>query len=347
MISKLDLTQEIWDRIRNILKTRKISQVNLERLCENQGYRVTQPEISKLNSGNSQLTLYQLIAVSKALDVPIEQLVYPNVLSGKIHISGGSFITNPDEREFEGYLGCYYVVFHSTDQYTDKFLYGKLTFQKDISQICKAEFELDTGEVDKWKKPVLKKYHGQLLISNLLGIGYCILINEEIGEISNIEIRHRTFLIKEVECRLGLVLTASSGERKRPVIHRCFFARCPITYKLLEKIMPFLKLTIETGEVLVNRKILESSADKELMSRLDVNMLIEKSTVEEYIKIDKGLIRLINPKLSNQEVEEILNILKGGSGVYTSYIDESEDSQSYAILQKYRMGEVDYENERD
>lgn len=336
MISKSEVSDEIWGRVKVILETRGISQINLEKLCAEQGFRVTQPEISRLNSGNSQLTLYQLIGVSKALKIPVEQLINPQALAVDFQSAGGAFITDPDHAEFEGYKGKFYTVFHSTNSYSEKFLYGELNFGKDnISHICRADFELNTGELDSKKKPISKRYGGQLLISGRMGVGYCILYNERMGEICNLAFRHRAFFVKEVQCRLGLVLTVSAGEVKRPAVHRIFLSRYPISEDILSKISPILKLDSNHNEVLVSCRVLKELEKECIYPNFDFNALIEKSFMEDYVLVDEASIRAVNRRLSNYEVREILSSIKDGCGSFTSYLNEADDSYTYDILQRF------------
>ena len=125
MITKKDLSNEVWGRVKGILRSRKISQVRLSELCKEQGYQISQPEISRLNSGDGQLTMYQLVGVSKALNMSVDQMIYPDNLHTNFQVVGGAFITDPDDASFAGYMGTYYTIFHSTEMYSDKFLKRK------------------------------------------------------------------------------------------------------------------------------------------------------------------------------------------------------------------------------
>jgi hypothetical protein len=339
MITKKDLSKEVWGRVKGILRSRKISQVRLSELCKEQGYQISQPEISRLNSGEGQLTLYQLLGVSKALNMSVDQIVYPDNLHTNFQVVGGAFITDPDDASFAGYMGTYYTIFHSTEMYSDKFLKGKLVFEKDgVSRICKADFELHTGEINKKKTEFVKKYKGQLVISKLLDTAYCLLFSEQMGEICSLEFRHRAFLIKEVQCRLGMVLTVSSGEVRKPVAHRIFLCRTPIDSQWSSRINPFLKLTVEDKEVLISKTELEKlSQDKSYA--YDFNALIEKINFEEYARISYGVIKSVDLRLSNYELGEAFAAIRDKTGVYNSYIEEADDSQAFNMLQRFGLEE--------
>lgn len=330
--SKTQLSEEIWKRIRSILNKREISQVELQKLCKECGYKVTQPEISKLYSGKLQLTLYQLTAFSEALNVPIDFLVNERDNFNRFRVTGQSFITNPADEAFSGYIGTYNTVFRSTSPFENKDLMGKISFlPSEKGDICEAEFELDTGETDLKGRKIIKKYQGQLIISYKMGVAYCILVNELIGEISVIAFRHRTFLVKQAECRLGLVLTVSAGEAKKPVVHRMFFARSELKENVMEKIIPFLKL--ESEEVLVREKDMLEFADKGNRTGYDFLSLLNHGEEEKYILIDEKSIRKQDKKLSRSDLAELYSYIKRYSaGTFLTALEEFDDNRTYEIL---------------
>ncbi len=348
--SKSEVSDLIWERVKKILEERKISQVGLRAMCEEEGYSVSQPEISRLFSGKARLTLYQLIAFSDALRIPFGQFIHPATNAGilqisedhaNFQISGDSFITNPNQGAYDGYLGEYHTVFHSTDpNEPDKFLFGKIRFDKNEKRhICEVTFILDTGEIDHKKEAIEKEYHGQLVISARMNVGYCILLNERMGEICTLEFRHRSFLVKQAQCRLGMVLTVSAGELKRPVVQRILLCREKITSELLVKAAPFLKMDV--GELLISRKDLTDL--KNQSERLNVNFdfeeLIKHSDFEDITFIDEGSIRKVNRRISNLEMAEIMAALRNVSygTAYLSYLSEKEDSQTYGILRRMEI----------
>lgn len=350
--SKNDVSDGIWSRVKEILEKRKVSQVRLKAMCEESGYSISQPEISRLFSGKAKLTLYQLIAFSDTLRVPLDQLIHPVLDAGILQISdidnradfqifGDSFITNPSQGAYDGYLGEYRTVFHSTEpNEADKFLYGKIWFNKNENKhICEVIFKLDTGEKDQNQKAVIKEYHGQFIVSARMNVGYCILLNERMGEICSLEFRHRSFLIKQAQCRLGMVLTVSAGELKRPVVHRILLCRNEITPVLLSKVSPFLKM--EIGEIMVSRKALTELIhhSEKLNVNFNFESLLKNSDFEEVAFIDESSLRKINRRISNLEMAEIIAALRNISygTAYASYLSEKEDSQTYDILRRMEL----------
>ena len=57
---------------------------------------------------------------------------------------------------------------------------------------------------------------------------YCILINTMISEMCFIALRFRTFQTRDMACRIGLVLTFSSGEDRIPIAHKMFLSRAQV-----------------------------------------------------------------------------------------------------------------------
>lgn len=161
------------------------------------------------------------------------------------------------------------------------------------------------------------------------------MYNERMGEICNLAFRHRAFFVKEVQCRLGLVLTVSAGEVKRPAVHRIFLSRYPISEDILSKISPILKLDSNHNEVLVSCRVLKELEKECIYPNFDFNALIEKSFMEDYVLVDEASIRAVNRRLSNYEVREILSSIKDGCGSFTSYLNEADDSYTYDILQRF------------
>ena len=329
--TKSELSHLIWKRVEKILKDRHISQVQLRDMCIQQGYKITQPEISKLFTGKTPLTLYQLVAFSAALNVSIEYLIDNKSIYRRFHTEGDAFIKNPFDEAFNGYLGFFYTIFCSTSHFDDnKIIRGRLHFSPSEDQtICEAIYEIDTGEIDKRMQPIVKIYRGQLIISKM-GVAYCILANDKIGEISMIEFRHRSFLVKQVECRMGLALTTTAGNKREPVVHRMLLSRHAIPDDQLHKMIPYLKLMQE--DFLIKRDSLNIFAENKADS-IDLEKLQVSSNVEEYMHIDTRIIPVINKKLNRIQIAEILGIFKSiSTDGYCNVLQEEDDDAVFNLV---------------
>lgn len=332
MKTKNELSENAWKRIRKLIEERHISQVELQRMCREQGYRISQPEISKLFSGKLQINLYQISAFAEALGVSTDYLIYEKEMFHRLHVDGSAFLTDPANDAFDGYRGDYYVVFHNTSPFDQNVLHGKLSFSiSPKKDICQALFELDSGEMDDQGLPIIKRYQGQLLISKRLSVAYCILVNDRIGEISMIEFRHRSFLIKQAECRLGLVLTTAAGENKRPVTHRIFLSRTPIDEETLSKVLPYLKQ--EPEEILISVNDLETVIKECDSIKYNLRSFLESNEKETFILLDERMIRNKNRRLNRFEIAEIMSALKKYSvGQYNLALSEKDDNTTYDLM---------------
>lgn len=329
--NKTEVSDEIWERIKTLIQKKKLSQAELHRMCNLHGYKITQPEISKLISGTQHLNLYQLIAFSDVLGVSANHLIDEQLSFQKVQVTGSSFALDPDEDEFAGYLGSYHTIFKSTSPFDEKILHGRITFLPvDRAKLCGALLELDTGETDGEGKRVLKVYQGQLIISKKMGVAYCILVNEKIGEISMIAFRHRNFFVKQAECRMGLVLTVSAGEKKEPVTHRIFLSRKEQDKQSLKYLVPYLKQ--EADEILVAKQKFMKIVDEYKLNTY-FSEFVQKNKGEEFYRIDEKDIRRINPHLTREEVTKIMSFIKNSSsGSFCHSLPDTQDGACFELV---------------
>lgn len=328
--TKKDFLKEISSRISNLIKDKHISQKALVGMCQNAGFDISQPEVSRLINGKNMITLYQAIAFSKVLNVPLEKLIEKTIEQPTVQlkVSGNKFLTDPSSaKEFSSLLGKYYVAFHSTASDEDKILEGELVFTESSSErICLAFFKLDTGDRDVSGNALYKKYQGQLLIAQSVDTAYCLLASEQIGEICMIEFRYRNFQVRKLDCRLGLVITVSAGDLKQPSVHKLFFSRTPMNGKKKNTIIQMLRL--DAGKFLVSQQTLLnikeeyprfSSVCQELLSR----------SFKEYVEVNESLIE-ININLNRKEMIEFMSLVREREELpYTIALRAKEDQFSY------------------
>lgn len=324
---KSDLSMEIWKRIRREMDEKKISQSQMQRLCAEHGYQVSQPEISKLNAGKISLTLYQLVAFSEALGVPASQFLDDTSRYDRFRHSGNGFIADPLDDAYQAYYGTYNTILHSTSPFEEKLLFGKLSFMpNEKNGRCDAIFCLDTGEKNSKNQNIWKKYEGSLIISQRLSVAYCFLINERRGEINMIVFRHKNFFVKKMECRLGMVLTVASGEARNPVAQKVFISRNPISEDIIKNITPYLKLEPAQEMVVSRRDLLKLGFSDILDSTIDT---------DDYVIVNESMLRRKNKRMSMREVARLLAKIKAYSlSHYHVIVDEKEDSLAYELTQR-------------
>lgn len=101
-------------------------------------------------------------------------IIQKNIKTTVIFPLNNRFITNADAEEFNGILGEYHTLFHSTSEMENKWLNGKLSLSRSLDGICRAEYTLWTGEKNRTEQNIIKKYQGQVIISKKQKSMYCM-----------------------------------------------------------------------------------------------------------------------------------------------------------------------------
>ena len=330
-MKKKEFRENVREHISLLMKRKNISQVALLNRCKEEGFSISQPELSKLLSGKTPVTLYQMTAFARAFGVSVDELIYGSEHHEIFRLKGKNFVTNPGDEAYKGYLGTYYTMTKATSSAEEKWLFGKLTFEttEEREPICRARFELDTGNRDYKGRKISKEYEGQLIISKKLHVGYCILINEMIGEISCIEFRNRNFILGQLECRIGLALTTTAGEEKIPVVEKIFLSRCPFSQEYFSIMAPLMKFVDE--DVLIAKKDLEEIQNRFSSCRIDTGAL---GNIKEYEVLDEQLLRKKYKELDRKEWTLFLSMIREKAlAPYLLSLNEREDSLSYDIEQ--------------
>lgn len=334
--TKEEVSDLTWNKIREILKERQISQTKLRDMCMKKGYKISQPDISKLFSGKLSLTLYHVVAFSAVLNVSIDSMINDKNQYQRFQTQGEQFIRDPSDTAFNGYMGTFYTTFCSTSPFEEnRIVRGKIHFRPSAdNDICETFFELDTGEKIN-SRSIIKYYHGQMIVSKM-GVAYCILANDKIGEISMIEFKHRIFLVNQVESRLGLVLTTTAGGKRNPIVHQILLSRSFIDDKELYRVVPYLKME-NSNQCLIKKDELHYLDNK----GVNLDKLKVMADTDEYMLIDQRILPMINRHLSRSQIAEIKGRLKAISyNGYCSVLDEEDDDAVFDILR-----DIIYNNE--
>jgi transcriptional regulator with XRE-family HTH domain len=271
-------------RISNAVKEIKISQEKIAERCkEKLNFEITQSTISKIlnysSSDESRLnsiSLVQVIAICDALELDIAQILkvtpddvdIASVLAdskfGTKNSRISSFIFDPSDDAFSGYLGKYYCYFYPTISTEEKLLTATLEFSSntiyDEERVCDAKLVLDTKNFDDNRQLIKKEYSGRLIISKPQTSCYCILSNPKIGEICMLSFYHRYYFSQKLLCRLANVLTTSIGDDRRPTVHRMLISR----RELSEEFKDFIKaeLLLNSAEIIIKEDCLKEIKDK-------------------------------------------------------------------------------------
>ena len=101
-----------------------------------------------------------------------------------------------------------------------------INLYKEILKSCKV-LKIYTGKIDVSGQKITKNYTGDMIISVSFSSCYCSLINSEIGELCFLFFHHMFLFSQEIICRVGGVLTTSSGSNRRPTMHRMVISKYP------------------------------------------------------------------------------------------------------------------------
>lgn len=337
---KEQILQKILSVIEQCICERKIRQKELISLCRDKGYTISQSELSRILTHKVVLGLYPAMAMCDVLGIDIMQILHPErKRRERFELSGKMFVVDPKRPEIENYLGAYNALFHATDFREDKLLYGRLelTPRDDGDHAyCSAVFVLNTDDMDMQGEPIKKKYQGQFFVSPQMGIAYCFLVNNNLGEICSIEFRHRVFFYKRVECRLGLVLTTSTGEKKMPATHKMLIYRGNLDFAQKEQLAHMLKLdnTEMYIEASILRKIGRTEEEKAFFEKL-ADLLPQTS----YYTINAAMLKAVDRKLSHVQISSLFSILRNYSEEdYTLHLDDQEDEMVFDLIHRKQRG---------
>lgn len=283
---------------------------------------IAQPTISKLLNGSSKFSLSQIIRISAALgenlfaSVSNEDFDSANVSDPYAVIpieETDNLILSSNRQAFKGYLNnTYYTYFISTVSGITELIHGELSFTPTRYNRCRVNFKLFTGKNDISNNPITKKYIGNMIISIPFSTCYCTLTNAELGELCFMSFHHMFLLNEQMKCRVAAVLTTSSGENRRPTLHRMI-----ITQQEFHLDNPKDKQFLYGQLKLNNKKIIIKNTDWEdvLLNYKDYSDALENITEsnaqDKIIELDENQILGLNYTL--KEKIEIICALRSKS----------------------------------
>lgn len=236
-ISEDEYISLILKKINFIMIDKGIKQLDLSERSN-----IGQSTLSKLLKGEMKLTLQHIVKICKALEVDPDYLLSTNEStnnssnSEQIKDSGVIYkeflndqILIRDTRHlcYKGYINNSFNFYcFSTISSESDLLEGVLDFSDTNEHNgCKASLSLCTGQINREGDKVFKKYTGELIISLAMGACYCILINSDIGEICLLNFKHTFLFNQELECRVGAIVSTSSGGNRLPIMQRVLISK--------------------------------------------------------------------------------------------------------------------------
>ncbi|MCI9080477.1 MAG: helix-turn-helix transcriptional regulator [Lachnospiraceae bacterium] len=295
---------------------------------------ISQSTLSKILSGETKLTLSSIFKICNALSIDPEILLSfdheiatdtlhqkDTGIINRTYINDEILIRNSNHAAFKGYIGhAFHIYLYSTISSESSLLLGKISFEDtEYHNFCKATMELSTGKKDSNNNNITKKYYGELIISLTMGACYCILVNPEIGEVCTINFKHTFLFNQNLICRVGTVLSTSSGTNKLPIIQRAL-----ITDTALDVNNPdspdfeFVRgqLRLNDSEIILSKKSFDNLTARINESSSELNTFLSKCTQAgseyhesaTYYVFDETKIRSIN--VSSDTKAEGISILR-------------------------------------
>lgn len=239
-MSELEFSKFVLNRISKIMAELEVRQFELARKSG-----IGQSTLSKIIKGEVKLTLQHLFKICKALNIAPAELLSTDkeidlqslykksyvksseCLINENYINKQILIKDLNHPVFKGYINnsfnfyCYPTISSETN-----LLEGELSFsESDNKEFCCAQLKLYTGQLSSEKERIFKIYSGEMIPSLTMGTCYCILVNSDIGEICCINFKHTFLFNQELVCRVGAMISTSSGGNKLPVMQRVLISK--------------------------------------------------------------------------------------------------------------------------
>lgn len=147
-------------------------------------------------------------------------------------------------------------------------------------------------------------------------------------------LRHRSYTIKNVECRVGMALTVSAGEIKEPTAHRCLLVRKELGREKLEELRPWLYMVGDDIRI-EKRKWEKLMEEKEMQSPqyIDEIKRVERSALHrEYLELNVDMLRR-QLSMGRHETLKFLSELYDISDKVKRYkISSNDDIRMYEMV---------------
>ncbi len=311
---------------------------------------INQSTLSKLLANKSKFTVEQLIKISIALQTDISEFVSfkddEQISMGNIYssiIENDNLVCDTQRSAYKGYLNNEYsIYFYSTISSENKLIHGKLQLKDTDENRCKISLKLYTGKIDVEGNPITKNYTGDMIISIPLSSCYCILVNHLIGEMCFLIFHHMFLFNHDMVCRVGAALTTSSGENRRPTMHRMIISKYKFDLQDDCPDLHFLKgqLKLNDSQIIISKseyeKLKEYIFNNNLSEFQSFFSVFEQSySKEEYFTIDEN--KLLDSSIPVAAKIQCISLLREKS-IYNKYNKISTKSDEY--LFKY----LEYKN---
>lgn len=257
MTNKNEYIQLVGSRLSKAMKEMGLNQNQLLGMCNEKGYLMTQSTLSKMLSGsNSQMLLIVQVCdvlgleLSEVLSLDSTQEVHWKKQTEQPGQGSSQIITDARDSVFRGYKGKYHVYFYTTKN-EEYIHHGFFSLDEDpFTHQCVTDFWFKTGERNSNGEEIEKHYTGTASCSSSMRTIYCEVKSEEIGEISYILFHYDFLAYQDLECRLALSITVSSGVKRLPTMLKLLLTRRELSQEELDYLCGQLKLN--HSEILIS-----------------------------------------------------------------------------------------------
>lgn len=245
-MQKTEYYQMIGRRLSSVMEQLRYNQQQVLFKCSEQGYAISQSAFSKILSGTSVQTL-QVVQVCEVLGLSVSEVLSLDA-DTEIHIQerprqqSTRIITDARDVAFRGYMGTYCVYFYTTKN-ENTIHHGSFKLQEDtLTHQCMADIRFKTGEKNEEGRDIEKHYTGPASYSVPMQTVYCEVYSEEIGEKCYLLFHYDFLAYQNLECRMAVAITVSSGVKRLPTMHKLLLTRNALTPDELGYLCGQLKL---------------------------------------------------------------------------------------------------------
>lgn len=319
----------------SIMKAQSLSVSEIIQKGKKMGISISSGNISNITSGNSRATLATLIKLSSILDVSISDLICNTEKDSSSITKDNDFITDINSKFFQPYLGEYHVYFFPTEEINqDKLLHGLLKIG-DFKDKGTLKFTLDVNVNEANTKKSIKEYYGRVILSQPIESIYCILEGIQQVEYCFLALNYQYLITKELKNRIALALTVSSGNERRPTIHRVYLTRDEISEKEKQLIMGVLRLN--SSEIMIPVGKFDEIIRNDMFSDEFVNYLKNNKKEKSYYSID--IKEILNDTIDLDMVREILILSNYAFSHKFHKVLKIEDDLLYKLFYTYQKNE--------
>lgn len=319
-----DFQKKISTRIKKVMSEQGINQTTLLSMMQQQGYSLQQSTLSKILTDSTSMSISNIVQIASTLGLDLNDLLSEgNSMEVCVFkqpdsiLNESRLIRRADSPEMRPYINTYHTYFYPTLSSDERILTGDLSFKAAADKSkCIATFSFETGKYDAQKKPIKKEYVGELILSPTMSAAYCMLANEEIGEISYMLFSYIPILYEELCCRVALVLTSSAGANRMPTAHRMIISHDEISKEKLEILEGQLRLN--ESEILISESGLDRFMDD---SNLD-------PTFKDYFRGEEHKTKFLG-------LSPVPYYLFDESVIRGAFLDAKVKTEAISLIRKY------------